>query len=157
MGGVDLLAGAAGSGQTGVRAIYTTAREMGALHRGSPQPGDLVFFRETYDRNFDQRRNDGLTHIGIVERIREDGSVVFLHRANSGVRRSVMNLERSRVHRSASGAVINDYLRAAGPRTRAYVTGELFAGWGSAEKLAAAAASTSPTSKAHARHSRSKK
>jgi hypothetical protein len=128
-------------GDNGVTHIYQHARKLGALHKGRPQPGDLVFFRETYDRNRDGRRNDGLTHIGVVERVEPDGTIAFVHRGSKGVARVRMNLQRPTTHRERKGgAVVNDYLRAASRKHRAYLTGELFAGFASPGPLARAGA-----------------
>src|SRR6184192_4168052 len=82
-----------------VQAMYLRARENGALREGSPAPGDLVFFRNTYDRNRDGRRNDGLTHVGIVEAVDDDGTVTFVHRGGSGIVRAHLNLESPKTFR----------------------------------------------------------
>src|SRR4051794_26269457 len=41
-----------------VTVIYLRAKKLDALTK-TPAPGDLAFFRETYDRNGDGKRNDG--------------------------------------------------------------------------------------------------
>lgn len=48
-----------------------------------PRPGDLVFLDESYDRTGDGRVNarDTLTHIGIVETVKPDGTFIMLHAA----------------------------------------------------------------------------
>jgi cell wall-associated NlpC family hydrolase len=116
-------------GEGGVSAIYRKALSLDALH-GEPRPGDLVFFRETYDRNRDGRRNDGLTHIGVVEHVAPDGTVMFVHRAGGGVKRSRMNLHQPGLRRDAKGRVLNDYLRRSERRaTHPRLAGELFAGF----------------------------
>jgi cell wall-associated NlpC family hydrolase len=125
-------------GENAVTALHRLSQTRGALHRHTPQPGDLVFFRETYDRDGDRKRDDGLTHIGVVEAAGADGTVSFVHRTNTGVRRSRLNLRQPALRASASGEVLNDYLRRAekgvkGARGR--FTGELFAGYASADRL----------------------
>jgi uncharacterized protein YijF (DUF1287 family) len=137
--GIEVMPRDGRRGDNGVTHIYQHARRLGAVHKGKPQPGDLVFFRETYDRNRDGRRNDGLTHIGVVERVESDGTVFFIHRGSKGVARVRMNLQRPTTHRERkTGAVVNDYLRAASRKHRAYLTGELFAGFASPGPLARA-------------------
>lgn len=134
--GVDLLA-AAVRGDNGVTAMYRLAQARGALEDGPPSPGDLVFFRETYDRNRDGRFNDGLTHVAVVESVDADGTVTYVHRASSGVTRARLNRSAPDLRASAGGSVLNDYLR---PRSRlspAVLSGELFAGYASAQRLAA--------------------
>src|SRR5437868_730525 len=50
--GEDLVEGSVGN-------MLSIASRARALRRGGrPLPGDLVFFRETYDRNRDRRRDD---------------------------------------------------------------------------------------------------
>jgi len=135
--GIALLGAEALATDNGVTAIYRHAVAAHALHRQTPAPGDLVFFAETYDRNHDGKRNDGLTHVGLVERVEPSGVVVFLHRVTSGVERSRLFLQRPGQSRGPSGDVWNDVLRAARGRSRAYLTGELFAAYASAAALAA--------------------
>ena len=125
--------GEAVSGDNGVTAFYRYARAHGRVFtRGTPQPGDLVFFRETYDRNRDGRRNDGLTHVGLVDEVLADGTVTVIHRVQRGVVRYRMNLARKDVRRDArTGLVLNDMLRAPGGGQVPVLTGQLFAAYGS--------------------------
>ena len=59
--GIDLLQ-LGQPGDNGVSAIWRYAESRGRTYRGGhPVPGDLVFFTETYDKNRDGARNDGLT------------------------------------------------------------------------------------------------
>lgn len=138
--GIDLMKGEHRAGEGGVTHIYENARRRGAVHRKRPRPGDLVFFRETYDRNRDGRRNDGLTHIGVVERVEPDGVVLFIHRGGKGIARARLFLPEPETHRrKGTREVLNDYLRRASRTDRAYLTGELFVGYASPEPLAPAA------------------
>lgn len=132
--GVELTR-AAQPGDSGVSAMYRLAWEVGALHRGTPAPGDLIFFVETYDRNRDGLRNDGLTHVAVVESVDANGTVTFVHRAGSGVTRSHLNLAMPGTHALRDGTVLNDWLRPKSRLTRAWFTGELFAGYASAVAL----------------------
>lgn len=128
--GVDLLREAQ-PGDNGVTAMYRFAAAHGRIFEGGrPVAGDLVFFRETYDVNRDGRANDGLTHIGLVETVQEDGTVLVIHRVHRGIVRYRMNLE----HRDErldprSGLAINDYLRLPGPAHTEVLTGQLFAAY----------------------------
>ncbi len=141
---IDLFAGPVLLRDNGVTGIWRTANAAGALHRRAPAPGDLVFFRETYDRNRDGLRNDGLTHVGVVEEIEPDGTLTFIHRSSTGVTRAKANLASPAVHRAPTGELLNDYLRVKSASTRAYLTGELFAGFASADALAAPVAPAPP-------------
>jgi hypothetical protein len=134
--GIDLVAHGFLAGENAVSAIFRRALEVGAVHQRAPRPGDLVFFRETYDRNRDGRRNDGMTHIGVVESVATDGTVTFIHRGARGVARGRLNLaDPTTRQRGQGGPVLNDYIRAASKGTRAYLAGELFAAFASPEGL----------------------
>ena len=130
--GVDLLADAR-PGDNAVTAMYRFAQGRGRVFQGGhPQPGDLVFFRETYDRNRDGRANDGLTHVGLVEREEGDGTVLVLHRVGKGVVRYRMNLENRDARRDPrTGRLLNDVLRPPGAASAEVLTGQLFVAYGS--------------------------
>lgn len=132
--GVELLSHGTLPGENAVSAIHRRAQRAGALHKRTPKPGDIVFFRETYDRNRDGVRNDGLTHVGVIEAVERDGTVVFVHRGGSGVKRSRMNLSLPG-KRSQGERVLNDYIRAAQDGQRAQLASELFSGYASASRL----------------------
>jgi len=127
--GIELM-GSGVRGDNGVTAMWRYAFEQSALHNEAPQPGDLVFFRETYDRNRDGKFNDGLTHVGVVEAVDEWGTVRFVHRVHGGVKRGKLNvaapLDKKR----------NDYLRPAKLNSPPVLTGELFVTFASAARLA---------------------
>ena len=91
-------------------------------------PGELAFFENSYDRNKDGRRNDPLTHIGVVEKVRRDGTVVVIHFGSGSVRRLLVNTHTPSERRNTRGEPINDYLRREkdGPR----LAGELLVAWG---------------------------
>jgi hypothetical protein len=128
----------------GVTAIWRFARMHGRTFEGGhPMPGDLVFFRNTYDRNHDGAHDDGLTHVAIVEGEDPDGTVRILHRTAHGIVREHMNLLRPREHLGRDGQVINDYLRVDRSGFAA-TTGDLFVGYATLfrEPLRVARAST---------------
>lgn len=128
--GLDLFS-AAQRGDNGVTAIYRFAERQGRVyHGGWPVPGDLVFFRETYDLNRDGRINDGLTHVGVVDSVAADATVVVIHRVQRGVVRYRMNLNHPDWRTNPeSGEPINDYLRVKGPTASPLLTGQLFAAY----------------------------
>ena len=130
-------------GDNGVTALYRYARARGRVYtEGRPTPGDLVFFRETYDQNRDGRRNDGLTHVGLVEDVAPNGTVTVIHRVRRGVVRYRMNLARPHLPRDPkTGEVLNDLLRHPGPGREPVLTGQLFAAFGSVLPPAPAPAS----------------
>ena len=115
----------------GVRLIHAHIRNRGTFHQGPVvQPGDLVFFNNTWDYNGDGKVNDPLTHVGIVERQEPDGTVIFISRVAGAIERYRMNLALPHVHETADGRILNDYLRrkdVIDPANTGYLTGELFA------------------------------
>ena len=121
-------------GGNGVGRIYTHVVEHGRIHYGpSVHPGDLVFFHNTWDFNRDGLPNDPLTHVGIVETVERDGTVIFVSWVSAGVERYRMNLQRPGIHKTAEGRVLNDHMRRKGsgdPETTRYLTGQLFAAFG---------------------------
>jgi hypothetical protein len=129
---LDLLPDDVMPEENGVTAIHRKARALGML-TDAPTPGALVFFKNTFDRNRDGLINDGLTHIGIVERVGEDGTVTFVHKSGGLVKRSRFNLRQPEARKDDKGRVLNDWLRRAGKKTRSYLAGELVAGFASVD------------------------
>lgn len=126
--------GDAQTGDNGVTAMYRYIDRTGDVRKRNPRPGDLVFFKNTYDRNRDGRTNDGLTHVGIVEgTVGNDGTVLVIHRTSKGVVRHRMNLKHPGDSRNAAtGEVLNDVLRGG---AKARLTGELFVYYGTPAPL----------------------
>ena len=130
--GIDLYGGSANDPEAnGVRLIHAHIQQQGTFHHGPVvHPGDLVFFDNTWDYNGDGKVNDPLTHVGIVERQRPDGTVIFISRVAGAVERYHMNLALPHVHKTTDGRILNDYLRRKAvidPANTGYLTGELFA------------------------------
>jgi hypothetical protein len=119
------------------KALFALVDAEGALHHDKPLPGDLVFFDNTWDENKNGRIDDPLSHVGVVERVEPDGTVVFVHRIGKVVVRWHMNLQRPHDRVDENGAVLNHWLRAARGNRPAATTGELFVAYGtlSAEAL----------------------
>lgn len=128
-----LMARAAPGERSAVAAAYFAARAWGVVFGGGgewPRPGDLVFFRDTYDRNRDGRFDDPFTHVGIVERVDEDGTVTFIHRGSRGVARGAMTLARASERRDESGRELNSILRKGKSTTEGLtLAGRLFMGY----------------------------
>jgi hypothetical protein len=128
-----LMRRAAPAERSGVAAALRTFEAYGVVFGGGgewPAPGDLVFWRDTYDRNRNGRADDGLTHVGIVEYV-VDGTVVFLHRGGKAVARGAMTPDRP-TEAKANGVVVNSPIRARNPRLAGVpaLAGALFAGYG---------------------------
>jgi hypothetical protein len=139
--GVNLMTDAA-KGDNGVTAMWRFAAKHGRIFEGGrPVPGDLVFFKETYDLNRDGQTNDGLTHIGVVDDVEADGTVVIIHRVARGVVRYRMNLAAPKQQRAPDGRKLNDWLRTEAPGSKPRLTGELFAGFATILPIESARAS----------------
>ena len=128
-----LMRAAAPTERAGVWAAYRAVQRYGIVFGGGgewPAPGDLVFWRDTYDRNRNGKADDGLTHVGIVEYV-VDGTVVFVHRGAKAVARGAMTPDRPG-ERSAGGVALNSTIRARNPRLDGVpaLAGALFAGYG---------------------------
>lgn len=130
--GIEIAAVEPVRGENLVTTLWRAAARARARRHRAPSAGDLVFFRETYDRDRDGTRDDGLTHVGIVERVERNGTVVFIHRSGSGVVRSRLNRLRPSERKDTRGKVLNDYVRRTDGTNAPRLAGELFAGYAAA-------------------------
>jgi len=129
-----ILQAAAPREASAVAAAWIAAGKQGTRWRGAewPSPGDLVFFDDTWDRNGNGRRDDPLTHVGLVEWVDVDGTVTFLHRGGQGVTRGQLNLRRPSVARDEDGRSLNAPLRVRTGKDddAPALAGQLFVGYG---------------------------
>jgi len=129
-----ILQAAASRETSAVAAAWLAAGAYGERWRGGewPAPGDLVFFDDTWDRNGNGRRDDPLTHLGIVEWVEVDGTVRFFHRGGRGVVRGVLTLARADRAAAEDGRPLNSPLRVRAGRDddAPVLAGQLFAGFG---------------------------
>jgi hypothetical protein len=132
--GIDLrgaMQRAAPHERGGARAAWLAALAAGTAFGAAerPEPGDLVFWNDTYDRNRNRRADDPLTHVGIVERV-EDGTVHFVHRGHRDVARGVMTLARPHEATGSDGRRLNSQLRSRShPVKHGGLAAELLAGY----------------------------
>ncbi len=91
-------------------ALYDLLQKRGlVITAGAAAPGDLIFFKNTADLNSNGRPDDGVTLVGVVERI--DGSRVVLIAQRAGkVRRLAVDPTRPELVRDARGEVVNTRL-----------------------------------------------
>lgn len=94
-----------------------------------PVPGDLVFWHDTWDKDGDGRRDDRLTHMGVVQWVERD-TIVFIHRGSKGVARGSMTVVRRSDRRDADGTVLNTPLRRGDGKDGPVLAAELLAGYG---------------------------
>ena len=91
-----------------VRTLHDLARREGALRRGKPRAGDLVFLAD--------RPGGAPEHVGLVEAVGEGGTASVLHRTARGVSRLRVNVGQPWKARSADGRILNDVLVVGGGR-----------------------------------------
>jgi hypothetical protein len=116
------------------RSFWADAKARGDVHhRKRPEPGDVAFFDNTYDRNGNGRRDDALTHVAVVVEVDEDGTILLAHGGTSKGRSELrMNLKHPHDRLGPDGQVYNDWLRArrrGEPENGAYLSAELFKGF----------------------------
>ena len=115
---------------SGVAATYAVAKAYGVVFGGGgewPRKGDLVFFRNTFDRNHDRNEDAPLTHLGVVLEV-DGGTITFLHRGKDAVSRGVMTLEHPDLAKDPDGRRLNTVLRDKKPQEAhaPSLAGELF-------------------------------
>ena len=112
-------------GRSGTEQIFRYLKSRGRIHADKrPRPGDLAFFHNTVDRNGNGLRDDRFTHIALVEKVNDDGTIQLMHFASGKVKRDVMNLYHPGDARDpATGRPRNSFLRRGGGKV---LTGQLF-------------------------------
>ncbi|MBI5609592.1 MAG: hypothetical protein HY902_12035 [Deltaproteobacteria bacterium] len=100
----------------------------GKVADGETRPGDLIFFRDTADLNGNGRPDDGVTLVGVVERVRGAHVVLIAQRAGK-VRRMAVDPTRPQVIRDAAGEVINTRLVRWPSSNEVWTTGQCLVGY----------------------------
>jgi hypothetical protein len=119
-----------------VKALYQQLNRNEQIVTGSatPKAGDLVFFHNTYDRDFDGRADDWFTQAGVVERTDGDGTLHFIAYSRGQIRRMVLNTLHPALQKNLrSGQDLNSFMREKNLSDRpftSYLAGELFAAYG---------------------------
>ncbi|MCP4871054.1 MAG: CHAP domain-containing protein [Proteobacteria bacterium] len=110
---------------SGTETIYKTLRARGRIHNKKvPEPGDIAFFHNTWDRNGNKVRDDRFSHVALVESVGDDGTVTLIHYASGKVKRDKMNLKHPNDARDPeTGDPWNSYMRRGGGKV---LTGQLF-------------------------------
>ena len=93
--GIDLAQDFAKYTGNGVTRIYNTLESDNLLYTTDlPEPGDIVFWDNTYDRNEDGKWNDTLTHVGVVVSAQNNGQIEYVHcNYRTGIVAEHMNLQ----------------------------------------------------------------
>ncbi len=113
------------------RGLFALARAQGSLRRSHPLPGDLAFFDFTWDADGNGAFDDPLSHVAVVEKVDDDGTVILVHRVGDRVVRARMNLAHPHDRHDERGAPLNHFLRSATGAHPAKTTAELFVAFGS--------------------------
>lgn len=121
----------------GVSRFYHTVRDKNGIYSGKlPAVGDVVFWSNTWDSNGDGVfGNDPLTHVGIVTKVDQDGTIHYIHENYvTGIVVEQMNLFRPGVHRDEYGKIINSpmYINSSiyNKPDHAWLSGELWTSTG---------------------------
>ncbi|TVR00395.1 MAG: CHAP domain-containing protein [Spirochaetaceae bacterium] len=114
--GIDLSEEFASRVGNGVARLYEIAVDHNVLsNRDEPQPGDLLFWDDTFDRSRNGRWGDQLTHVAIVVGVDEYGTISFVHHNyRRGIVIETMNLRHPDVHMAETdngSAVMNSPMR----------------------------------------------
>ncbi|MDH5720677.1 MAG: CHAP domain-containing protein [Spirochaetia bacterium] len=99
-------------GANGVEIIYHSFKEkFWTNHKKKmPRPGDLILFKNTYDKNKNGKWDDNFTHVSVVTGVEKNGTIAFIHHVRNGIQRYRMNLDKKKIHKE-NGVKFNDYLR----------------------------------------------
>lgn len=108
-------------GVEGTDDIYKYVQKSGKLDTKTPKAGDLVFFHEG--------GNNRLAHVGFVESILPDQTILFIHQMNGIIVRSRMNLTSPNLQMDPkTGSRLNHILRRGGKK--GYTAAQLFVAFG---------------------------
>ncbi len=138
--GIDLTPALAHFEGGGVARLYAYLADLDLLHASTyPQPGDIVFWDDTYDRDGNGKRDDELTHTGMVVAVSSDGRVEYVHHNyRKGIVMEYLNLCIPDVHETTvEGArvIVNSPMRmrsAGGTAGAEWLSGQLFRAFGRA-------------------------
>jgi len=99
----------------GVHQLYLIAKNYFSISEISFNIADVIIFNNTYDRNKNGKEDDLFTHVAIITEIKDDGTIVFVHKSNSGVQKGYMNLLKNDSH-IIGDDTINSYLKDSGDK-----------------------------------------
>lgn len=92
--GIDLQSYLSGYSGGGVQRLYGFLDDRQLLYKQADlAPGDMLFWDNTYDKNGDGKKNDTLTHVGMVVTVDERGNIQYIHHNyRKGIVLAKMNL-----------------------------------------------------------------
>lgn len=110
----------------GTQNIFKYIKKNGKLDRRNARSGDLVFF---YSSN-----KSRLAHVGFVEEILPDKTIIFIHHIGGLIIRSHMNVQYPNIQIDPKNKTkLNDVLR--GGFSQGHTAGQLFAAFGRFPKI----------------------
>ncbi|MBN1798808.1 MAG: hypothetical protein JW822_09525 [Spirochaetales bacterium] len=94
--GIDLIKGYSKYSGGGVTSLYTYLKANNLIYRTkNPRIGDIIFWNNTVDKDGDGKMDDGLTHVGMVVAVKEDGTIDYVHNDyKQGIVIAQMNLKK---------------------------------------------------------------
>lgn len=90
------------------QAIFNLYKAHNKIVFTQPKAGDLIFFNNT-TRDTKRKKNGAITHVGIIDEVKSDGSIIFLHNSGGKNIKSVMSLKHKNSH-DVGGKKVNAYL-----------------------------------------------
>lgn len=93
------------------KAIYNLMKKEGrVVDESSVKVGDLVFFEDTLQGMKRKIGAFNITHVGIVTKVEDDGTLHFIHHSNGKNIVDLMNL-RYKNRKIVSGKTVNSYMK----------------------------------------------
>lgn len=138
--GIDLWPLMAPYNGNGVARLYKAMKAKGWNKRTAyPQPGDLIFWDNTYDKNGNGLYDDCLTHVGLVISSDDKGNIeYFHHHIMLGFVIETMNLLEPNLYRQTTDGVsrvVNAPLRVKPNNDNPWLAGQLFRTFGQAWRM----------------------
>jgi hypothetical protein len=139
--GIDLTKDFSSYTGNGVARLYYYLADQDFLYNTlAPQPGDIIFWDNTYDQNEDGRWNDTFTHTGMVVQASEWGTIDYVHHNyRKGIVLERMNLKEPDVHEKeidGSMVIINSPMRMrSSPKGPGWLASHLYRDFGRGYEL----------------------
>ena len=101
---------------TGTERVYQILNDRKLIKKTwLPEPGDIIFWDNTFDLNKNNKDDDLLTHMGMVVSADKNGNITYIHYHNSlGIVYEVMNIRKKNTHReivAGRSIVVNSPMR----------------------------------------------
>ena len=110
------------------QAIYNFYKKRNLISQTSPKLGDLVFFNNTTSQTKGKNKQT-ITHLGIIDRIEDDGTIRFMHNTRGKNKSGFINLFQKNSHK-IGGKEVNSYIVACKGGDATCLTSNRFAGFG---------------------------